>query len=98
MFDHLWKKRQKIYQPGCRVTVTHLLWEQGQAGSTPVIPTTTVEFELFVQARLLIIRQLPQEFMVQKAMLTYRKNILLCYNRCSLANHIKKQRSHQLCT
>ena len=26
---------------GCRVTVTHLLWEQGQAGSTPVIPTTT---------------------------------------------------------
>ena len=24
---------------GCRVTVTHLLWEQVQAGSTPVIPT-----------------------------------------------------------
>ena len=35
---------------GCRVTVTHLFWEQVQAGSTPVIPTkssltflTTVE-------------------------------------------------------
>ena len=28
------------YLSGCRVTVTHLFWEQVQAGSTPVIPTT----------------------------------------------------------
>lgn len=27
------------YLSGCRVTVTHLFWEQVQAGSTPVIPT-----------------------------------------------------------
>lgn len=25
----------------CRVTATHLFWEQGQAGSTPVISTNT---------------------------------------------------------
>lgn len=31
---------------GCRVTATHLLWAQGQAGSTPVVPTMSLKEQL----------------------------------------------------
>lgn len=32
-------KKTSLAQTGCSVTVTHLFWEQDQAGPTPVIPT-----------------------------------------------------------
>ena len=49
------------------------LWEQDVAGSNPVIPTTTVELELFCSSSTFNYMEPTEIIMVQKAMDTYRK-------------------------
>ena len=71
----------KNWISGCRVTVTRLLWEQVQAGSTPVIPTKNQpKMRLFAPLSadfLLIIGAFAHHF----GKFTWRQKNGLCCNR-----------------